>query len=84
MQNLTMPGFLALTVFFAIYGADSVSLFGLFTSVADTFYQRPQFLMRHLVSRLFAGRYRIEELGFNNLPGQGGVLMLGNHISWLD
>lgn len=23
-------------------------------------------------------------LGFENLPGQGGVLMLGNHISWLD
>ena len=23
-------------------------------------------------------------LGFENLPGTGGVLMLGNHISWLD
>lgn len=89
VQNLTMLGFLALTVFFAISGTDSIGLFGLLTAAAlmgalYTLYQLPQSLVRYLVSRLFAGRYRIEVLGFNHLPGQGGVLMLGNHISWLD
>jgi len=40
--------------------------------------------VRFVLGRLFASQYRIEVLGLNNLPGQGGVLMLGNHISWLD
>ncbi|MCP3662005.1 MAG: acyl-[ACP]--phospholipid O-acyltransferase [Gammaproteobacteria bacterium] len=89
VQNITMLGFLVMTVFFAVSGAGSVGLFGLLTTVAligalYTLYQLPQSLVRYLIGRLFAGYYRVEVLGFDRLPGQGGVLMLGNHISWLD
>ncbi|MES9857727.1 MAG: acyl-[ACP]--phospholipid O-acyltransferase [Sedimenticola sp.] len=89
VQNLVMLSFLGLTVLFAITGTSSLGLFHLLTLCAlggaiYTIYQLPQSLVRYLIGRIFAGRYRIHIMGFDNLPGQGGVLMLGNHISWLD
>lgn len=89
VQNLVMLGFLGVTVLFAIQGIGSIGLFHLLTLTAllgafYTLYQLPQSLVRYVIARLFASTHRIEVLGFENLPGQGGVLMLGNHISWLD
>ncbi|MEJ2694106.1 MAG: acyl-[ACP]--phospholipid O-acyltransferase, partial [Candidatus Thiodiazotropha sp.] len=89
VQNLVMLAFLALTVLFVITGSTSLGLFHLLTLAAlagalYTVWQLPQSLVRYVISRLFVGSYRIEVLGFENLPAQGGVLMLGNHISWLD
>ncbi len=89
IQNLVMLAFLALTLVFAYAGLDSLGLFQLLAltaivGTAYTLYRLPQSLVRLLVSYLFAGRYRIEVLGFKHLPSRGAVLMLGNHISWLD
>ena len=89
VQNLVMLCFLGLTVLFAIKGINSVGLLHLLMLTAlvgaiYTVYQLPQSLVRLVIARLFASTHRIEVLGFDNLPGQGGVLMLGNHISWLD
>ncbi|MCG8486781.1 MAG: acyl-[ACP]--phospholipid O-acyltransferase [Chromatiales bacterium] len=89
VHNLVMLGFLTLTVLFAYQGSNSVELFHLLTIVAligtlYTVYQLPHSLVRFTIARLFAGRYRIAIEGFEHLPAEGGVLMLGNHISWLD
>ncbi|MEJ2610343.1 MAG: acyl-[ACP]--phospholipid O-acyltransferase [Candidatus Thiodiazotropha sp.] len=89
VQNLVMLGFLGLTVFFAIQGIDSIGLFHLLTMTAlagalYTAYQLPQSLVRFVIARIFSSTHRIEVLGFKNIPAQGGVMMLGNHISWLD
>ncbi len=89
VQNLVMLGFLTLTVVFALTGTTSLGLFHLLTLTAltgalYTVWQLPQSLVRFLIARLFAGGYRIEVVGFEHLPASGGVLMLGNHISWLD
>ncbi len=89
MQNLVMFAFLLLTVVFALTGSTSLGLFHLLTLTAFagalyTVWQLPQSLVRFLIARLFAGGYRIEVVGFEHLPARGGVLMLGNHISWLD
>ncbi|MGD2120017.1 MAG: acyl-[ACP]--phospholipid O-acyltransferase [Chromatiales bacterium] len=89
VQNVVMLTFLGLTVFFAVSGADSVGLFHLLTLTAVvgavyTVYHLPQSLVRYVIGRVFASQYRVEIIGFENLPAQGGVLMLGNHISWLD
>ncbi len=89
VQNLVMLSFLLLTVLFTLSGSSSYGLFQLLTLAAlggalYTVWQLPQSLVRYLISRIFAGGYRIEVVGFDNLPAQGGVLMLGNHISWLD
>jgi acyl-[acyl-carrier-protein]-phospholipid O-acyltransferase/long-chain-fatty-acid--[acyl-carrier-protein] ligase len=49
-----------------------------------TIVQLPQSLLRLLIARAMRSRYRLEVVGLDNMPAQGGVLMLGNHISWID
>lgn len=49
-----------------------------------TIYQMPQSLLRFVISRLFHARYRLKVIGFEHLPARGGVLLLGNHISFID
>ncbi len=49
-----------------------------------TVWQLPQSLVRFFIGRLMAVRYRLSVIGLDNMPAQGGVLMLGNHISWID
>ena len=89
IQNIAMLGFLALTVIFSLYGINSVGLFHLLTLVAlagtiYTVYKLPQSLVRYLVGFVIGQKYRLQVLGFKNMPEYGGVLMLGNHISWID
>ena len=41
--------------------------------------------MRQIVGLLLFGwRYRLKVTGLDNLPKSGPVLLLGNHISWID
>ncbi|MEE9343536.1 MAG: MFS transporter, partial [Gammaproteobacteria bacterium] len=89
IQNITMLSFLGLTVLFAMLGTQSSNLFVLLSIVAVvgaayTVYQLPQSMTRYIVARLLASKYNLKVIGFENIPGTGGVLMLGNHISWLD
>jgi acyl-[acyl-carrier-protein]-phospholipid O-acyltransferase/long-chain-fatty-acid--[acyl-carrier-protein] ligase len=89
VQNVVMLGFLGLAVVFTANGVKGQGLFHLLTLTAlagaiYTLWQLPQSLVRYVIGRLFASSYRIEVVGFDNLPARGGVLMLGNHISWLD
>ncbi|BBI59948.1 hypothetical protein HSBAA_12540 [Vreelandella sulfidaeris] len=49
-----------------------------------TIVKLPQSLVRFLLSFLLTRRYRVDVHGLQNLPAQGGVLLLGNHISWVD
>ncbi|HIV49580.1 MAG TPA: MFS transporter [Candidatus Helicobacter avicola] len=44
----------------------------------------PFSLVRILVSTAILQRYRLNVEGFNNIPQNGGVLLLGNHISFID
>jgi len=89
VQNVVMLSFLGLTVAFSAWGFDSVGLFHVLTIVAlagaiYTIHQLPQSLVRFVLATLVRGRYRVRVLGFDHFPQQGAVLMLGNHISWLD
>jgi len=89
LQNCAMLGFLGLTVAFAVAGLSGrdlilVLVLVAFTGAAYTVYKLPQALARIIASLLIAQRYRLRVLGFEHLPREGGVLLLGNHISWLD
>ncbi len=89
IQNTMMLSFLGISVFFAVYGIDSLGLFNMLLVVAIigtiyTVYKLPQSLMRFIVAYIIGYRYRLQVLGLKNMPGKGGVLMLGNHISWID
>ncbi|MCG8378237.1 MAG: MFS transporter, partial [Proteobacteria bacterium] len=88
-QNCVMLSFLGLTVVFALYGIGSLGLFTILLVVAVcgtiyTVYKLPQSLVRFIVSYIIGHRYRLQVLGLKNIPEKGGVLMLGNHISWID
>ena len=89
VQNIVMFGFLVTTVLVATLGIKTLGLFYFVTILTllgalYTIYRLPHSLIRILVAGLFAGRYKIQVHGFNNLPGNGGVLMLGNHVSFID
>jgi acyl-[acyl-carrier-protein]-phospholipid O-acyltransferase/long-chain-fatty-acid--[acyl-carrier-protein] ligase len=89
IQNIAMLGFLALTVVFAIAGMGSATIFILLMLVAlagtlYTLYKLPQSMVRFIVSIAIGLHYRMEVIGMKHIPERGGVLMLGNHISWID
>lgn len=89
IQNLAMASFLVLTVVFAVAGFDAVFLLYLMAAVATavglyTVYQLPQSLVRIVLSDMIASHYRVDVQGMRHIPERGGVLLLGNHISWVD
>lgn len=89
VQNITMLSFLVLTVVFAAMGFDSITLFYMLAVVAlvgaiYTIKKLPHSLARILASSILKRKYKISVVGFDHLPKEGGVLLLGNHISWID
>ena len=89
VQNIWMLAFLGLTVgaAFAQLGGLTLMLALAVVALAGalyTLYQLPQSLVRFVIARIMATRYRLRVIGLKNLPAQGGVLLLGNHISWVD
>jgi acyl-[acyl-carrier-protein]-phospholipid O-acyltransferase / long-chain-fatty-acid--[acyl-carrier-protein] ligase len=89
IQNVVMLSFLAVTVAFSLAGIHSAVLLHLLTIVTlagalYTVWKLPQSLIRYVFAAVFSSQYRINVQGFDRMPSQGAVLMLGNHISWLD
>ncbi len=90
IQNCAMFGFLVLTVVSAWAGIDGLWLLWLLALIGVVgalfaITTLPQALIRILVAALMQRKYNLQVVGFENLPKAGqGVLLLGNHISWLD
>ena len=88
-QNIGMVSFLVLTVLASVYGVQAVGLLyfiafiALFGGLVTVLGYR-QSLVRFLLSYVMSRHYRVMVQGLNNLPEKGGVLLLGNHISWID
>lgn len=89
IQNIFMFSFLVLTVGFSFVDISSVEIFYLLSFVAFgsaiyTIYKLPQSLVKLFVSLFFSIKYKLIVQGIENIPQNRGVLLLGNHISWLD
>jgi acyl-[acyl-carrier-protein]-phospholipid O-acyltransferase / long-chain-fatty-acid--[acyl-carrier-protein] ligase len=89
IQNLVMLSFLGMTIGLAALEKDTLFLFAALAVAACggaiyTVYKVPESLVRFLVSQVFSSKYRLQIVGFENFPETGGVLLLGNHISWID
>ncbi|WED43284.1 acyl-[ACP]--phospholipid O-acyltransferase [Legionella cardiaca] len=89
VQNCFMIGFLLLTVIFSLIGMDSlILLYGLFViALAGAIYTiitLPQSLVRYLLYFVASKFYRLSVYQLDNLPSTGGVLLLGNHVSFID
>lgn len=89
IQNITMLAFLGLTIGLANAAIDVRFLFMTLAVTAVggaiyTVYKVPESLVRFIVDQVFASKYRLQIVGFENFPESGGVLLLGNHISFID
>lgn len=88
-QNLSMMTFLIVTVGFALLGLGSKNLlivisFIALIGTAYTVYRLPQSLVRFVLGMVVSRIYRVNVQNLHNIPEKGGVLLLGNHISWVD
>lgn len=89
VQTLVMLVFVGITALLTWQQASSPLLLTTLTGVTVagalyTIYQMPQSLLRFVFSRMFHARYRLKVIGFEHLPARGGVMLLGNHISFID
>lgn len=89
LQNVVMLGVLLVTMLFALLGFDSRTLLQLAALLAlcggfYTLHQLPQSLTRLILGCIVSTQYRIKVQGMRHIPPEGGVLLLGNHASWID
>ncbi|MFM2478929.1 acyl-[ACP]--phospholipid O-acyltransferase [Celerinatantimonas sp. MCCC 1A17872] len=90
IQNIGMLAFLALTVLFSLFEFNMSYLLWALAVLAVVatvvaIIVLPEALLKTLVSALLGRKYRLKVLGLKNLQqDQQGILLLGNHISWLD
>ncbi len=89
VQNVAMTIFLVGTIFISLFQIDVVYIFYILAVVAlfgviYTIRMLPQSLVKFILSILIAAKYRLTVQGLDNIPENKGVLLLGNHISWLD
>jgi acyl-[acyl-carrier-protein]-phospholipid O-acyltransferase/long-chain-fatty-acid--[acyl-carrier-protein] ligase len=89
IQNIFMFFFLAVTTLFAYDGIDVEILFYIMFIVG--FIMAIYMLRRHLVMFLWFIfevvlnlRHKYKFIGVENVPRDGAILFLGNHISWID
>ncbi|MCH5314179.1 MAG: MFS transporter, partial [Helicobacter sp.] len=89
VQNITMLLFLLIGTLASLGGISVTYLFYfcMLVALGGTIYVvrlLPFSLVRMLITLAFLQRYRLNVEGFENIPEQGGVLLLGNHISFID
>ena len=89
MQNVLMVAFLLLSILFVKLSLSTTNLliFASLVCLVGSFYamlQMPHLFTRLLLLPILKTGYRFHVNGLKNLPQSGGVLLLGNHISWID
>ena len=89
MQNVSMFLFLILTAAFGYFQFSSVGLFYIVSTIAFigmvyTIIKLPQSLIRYLVRMVIGFKYALHVNGLKHIQSDKGILLLGNHISFLD
>ena len=89
VQNSVMLFFLLVTMLVTMVGIGYRFLFIILCAVAFcgtlyTFKRLPQSFVRYVVGTVISRFYRLHVSGLDNVPSSGGVLMMGNHTSYLD
>ncbi|MEA3384644.1 MAG: acyl-[ACP]--phospholipid O-acyltransferase [Campylobacterota bacterium] len=89
VQNIAMITFLIATVFVTILSINTIGVFIIlaiiaFLSSLYTIFKLPQSLIKFFIGSVFSFKYKLNVQGLDNVPQTNGVLLLGNHISWLD
>ena len=89
IQNIIMILFLFFSIIFVYLGLNTTTLF-IFSSLImliGAFYaikELPHLFIRILLYPILKTKYKMMVDGVENMPKTGGVLLLGNHTSWID
>jgi acyl-[acyl-carrier-protein]-phospholipid O-acyltransferase/long-chain-fatty-acid--[acyl-carrier-protein] ligase len=88
-HSLAMFIMLCITTIVSYYDLDplnTIYLILLITIVGTlyTVYKLPQSLVLLFLKLVVGLKYKLEVNGIKNIPSNGGVLLLGNHVSWID
>ncbi len=89
VQNLSMFLFLVITALFGYFELSSQALFYFIALVAFlgmgyTLVKLPQSLVRYVIKMIIGFKYTLNVDGLKHIKSNQGVLLLGNHISFLD
>ncbi len=89
MQNVSMFVFLILTAIFGYFQFSAIGLFYIVSTIAFigtvyTFIKLPQSLIRYVVRLIMGFKYTLHVDGLKHIKADKGILLLGNHISFLD
>jgi len=89
IQNIFMTLFLVITTLFAYAGWDALMLMYAMLGVSallsiGALVRYKEYFIWLIFERLLALRYNIIPMQTHNIPNDKGVLLLGNHISWID
>ena len=89
IANVGMLFFLILTIGFTQLNFSSAFILNLMCIAAAagavyTLFKLPQSFIKYLIRFVLSQAYSLNVIGLKNLPSTGGVLLLGNHASWLD
>ena len=89
MQNVSMFLFLILTAVFGYFEFSAITLFYIvstisFIGMVYTFVKLPQSLVRYLVQMIVGFKYTLYVDGLKHIKADKGILLLGNHVSFLD
>ena len=88
-HSLSMFLMLTMTTVVSYYDFDPLNTIYLILSITIigtlyTVYKLPQSLILLFLKTIVGFKYKLEVNGVKNIPSSGGVLLLGNHISWID
>jgi acyl-[acyl-carrier-protein]-phospholipid O-acyltransferase/long-chain-fatty-acid--[acyl-carrier-protein] ligase len=89
IQNIFMFTFLSVTTVFAYFGFNSKILFFMMgvSGIYLVYMISKNYMMMAawaVFIFVFSIRYKFEYKGLQNLPKNQGILLLGNHVSWID
>jgi acyl-[acyl-carrier-protein]-phospholipid O-acyltransferase/long-chain-fatty-acid--[acyl-carrier-protein] ligase len=88
-HSVSMFLILSMTTVVSLYSFDPLNTIYLIVFITlvgtlYTIYKLPQSLILIFLKLLVGFKYKLEVNGVKNIPSQSGVLLLGNHISWID
>ena len=89
IQNIFMFSFLMLTTLFAYNGINSKILFYFmgFVGIYLSYMVFKRYLVKgfwSFIEIIFTMRHKYDYFGLENIPHPEGVLLLSNHVSWID
>jgi acyl-[acyl-carrier-protein]-phospholipid O-acyltransferase/long-chain-fatty-acid--[acyl-carrier-protein] ligase len=89
IQNIFMVSALIVTTLFTFFGLETIVIFYAMIGVSvlmsiGALIRYKDYFIWLILEQILSLRYNIIPMHTHHIPKEGGVLLLGNHISWID